>query len=69
LLWEVGVFFDAFQKTKASGRRRGVSSVADANYITIFTPDEVKVFDAEVSKLHITGEAVMKGWRCPKTKL
>jgi hypothetical protein len=45
------------------------SKLADANYITIFTPDEVKVFDAEVSKLHITGEAVMKGWRCPKTKL
>ena len=45
------------------------SKLADANYITIFTPDEVKVFDAEISKLHITGEAVMKGWRCPKTKL
>jgi hypothetical protein len=27
LLWEVGVFFDAFEKTKASGGRRGVSSV------------------------------------------
>jgi hypothetical protein len=27
LLWEVGVFFDAFQKRKASGGRRGVSSV------------------------------------------
>eukprot|EP00956_Cyclotella_meneghiniana_P035503 scaffold115472_cov29-Cyclotella_meneghiniana.AAC.1 len=45
------------------------SKLADANYITVFTKDEVQVFDAEATKLNIEGEAVMKGWRCPQTKL
>jgi hypothetical protein len=45
------------------------SKLADANYITIFTKDKVKVFDAETARVDISGEAVMKGWRCPTTKL
>lgn len=43
--------------------------LADENYITIFTKDEVKVFDAETTKLNIDGHIIMKGWRCPETKL
>jgi hypothetical protein len=43
---------------------------ADANYATLFTKDEVRVFDLELTKINIEGEAaVMTGWRCPKTKL
>jgi hypothetical protein len=43
---------------------------ADANYATLFTKDEVKVFDLELTKINIEGgAAVMTGWRCPKTKL
>jgi hypothetical protein len=45
------------------------SKLADANYITIFTKDEGKVFDAETARVNISGEAVVKGWRCPTTKL
>jgi hypothetical protein len=42
---------------------------ADANYATLFTKDEVRVFDLELTKINIEGEAaVMTGWRCPKTK-
>jgi hypothetical protein len=45
------------------------SKLADANYITIFTKDhEIQVFDGELSKVNIKGEAVMKGWRCLNTK-
>jgi hypothetical protein len=44
-----------------------VCKTADANYITIFTKDEVKMFDAETAKVKIEGEAVMTGWRCPQT--
>ncbi|KAL7505598.1 hypothetical protein ACHAXN_004225 [Cyclotella atomus] len=43
---------------------------ADANYATLFTKDKVRVFDLELTKINIKGEAaVMTGWRCPKTKL
>ena len=43
--------------------------VADANYISVFTKDEVKIFDAEAAKFEATGKVVMTGWRCPETKL
>ena len=45
------------------------SKLADANYITIFTKDEVQVFDAETTKFNIEGNAIMQGWRCPETRL
>lgn len=44
------------------------SKLADANYITIFTKDEVQVFDGGLAKVNVNG-AVMKGWRCPTAKL
>jgi hypothetical protein len=43
--------------------------MADANYVTVFTQDEVKVFDAETAPFQMEGCMVMQGWRCPKTKL
>ena len=36
--------------------------LTDANYVAIFTKDEVKVFDAEMARIKVDGEAVMKGW-------
>ena len=45
------------------------SKLADANYVTVFTKDEVRVFDTEVVPFNVKGEVVMKGWRCPETKL
>jgi predicted aspartyl protease len=45
------------------------SKLANANYVTLFTKNEVQVFDAEASKFKVKGEVVMKGWRCPETKL
>jgi hypothetical protein len=46
-----------------------VCTIADANYITLFTKEEVLVFDAETAKVNIEGKAVMRGWRCPQTRL
>ena len=43
--------------------------LADANYIAIFTPEEVQIFDAETTRINVQGEAVLRGWRCPQTKL
>jgi hypothetical protein len=40
-----------------------------ASYVTVFTKDEVKVFDAETAPFQMDGCLVMQGWRCPKTKL
>jgi hypothetical protein len=45
------------------------SKLADANYITVFDKDEVKIFDAELANFKVTGKAVLKGWRCPETRL
>ena len=45
------------------------SKMADANYITIFTPEEVQVFDGNDANFKVSGQVVMKGWRCPRTKL
>jgi hypothetical protein len=45
------------------------SKLADANYVTVFTKEEVQVFDAEAAKFNVEGQVVMKGWRCPITKL
>ena len=36
---------------------------AEANYVTILTPDEVLVFDGEDLKLQINKDAVLRGWR------
>jgi hypothetical protein len=45
------------------------SKCADGNYITVFTPEEVQIFDAEAAPFKVEGKIVMQGWRCPQTKL
>jgi hypothetical protein len=45
------------------------SKLADANYTTIFTPDEVEIFNAQTTRISVKEEAVLQGWRCPQTKL
>jgi hydrogenase maturation factor len=45
------------------------SKLADANYVTVFMKDEVKIFDAATAPFQLEGKVVMQGWRYPKTKL
>jgi hypothetical protein len=45
------------------------SKTADANYVTVFTKDDVRVFDAETAPFEVTGKVVLEGWRCPETGL
>ena len=35
--------------------------LADANYIAIFTPEEVQIFDAETTRINVQGEAILRG--------
>jgi hypothetical protein len=43
--------------------------LADANYIAIFTQEEVQIFDAETAHINVQGKTVLRGWCCPQTKL
>ena len=43
--------------------------LADADYVTVFTKDEVRIFDAEAAKFNVEGKMVLKGWRCNETGL
>jgi hypothetical protein len=46
-----------------------VSKFVDANYIAIFDKDEVQIFDANNTKIKVSRAAILRGWRCPNTKL
>jgi hypothetical protein len=46
-----------------------VSKFIDANYIAIFDKDEVKIFDANNTEITVSRAAILRGWRCPDTKL
>jgi len=46
-----------------------VSKFVDANYIAIFDKDEVKIFDANNTEITVSRAAILRGWRCPDTKL
>ena len=41
----------------------------DADYIAIYDKSEVNYYDAKTTKITVSNDAVLKGWRCPKTKL
>jgi len=41
------------------------SKFADANYIWVFTPGEVKVYDGDTVKFTVSEEAVLSGFRDP----
>ena len=45
------------------------SKTADANYATVFTKHDVKVFDMEAAPFNASGKVVLQGWRCPETRL
>ena len=45
------------------------SKFADANYISIYDGKEVNIYDALTTKIIVSEAAVLKGWRCPKSKL
>ena len=42
-----------------------ISKFADANYIIIFTPGEVKICDGNKMTLSSTNEAILQEWRDP----
>ena len=41
---------------------QSTSKLADANYITLFTPDKVKIFDEITANKLILGKVVLQGW-------
>jgi hypothetical protein len=43
--------------------------MVDANYIAVYDKEEVNFYDATTTKVLITEEAVLTGWRCPVNKL
>ena len=45
------------------------SKFADANYITLLTPDEVLIYDGNTLKMTIENYAILRGWRDPTTGL
>ena len=46
-----------------------ISKFVDANYIALFDKDEVKIFDANNTEITVSRAAILRGWRCPDTKL
>ena len=45
------------------------SKLATAGYITVYDGNEVNVYDGTTTKIVVSEEAVLKGWRCPKSTL
>ena len=45
------------------------SKFADADYVAIYDEKEVNFYDNKTAKIEISEEAVLTGYRCPKTKL
>ena len=43
--------------------------LADANYISVFDKEEVNIYDANDVTIIVTRGAILRGWRCPVTKL
>ena len=39
------------------------SKFADANYVTILTPDEVLIYDGADLTIKVSSEAILRGWR------
>ncbi len=45
------------------------SKLVEADYIAIYDKQEVNFYDAMTTKIVVSEEAVLTGWRCPITKL
>ena len=43
--------------------------LASAGYIKIYDGKEVNFYDSNTTKIIVSEEAVLKGWRCPKSTL
>ena len=43
--------------------------MADANYIAIYNNDEVNFYDRNTVKIKVSEDAVLRGYKCPRTKL
>ena len=48
---------DLASDTLLSGRK-----FADADYISIYTPTEVNIYDDKTTNIIVTEKAVLKGW-------
>ena len=47
----------------------GTSKLASAGYIKIYDGKEVNIYDSNTTKIIVSEEEVLKGWRCPKSML
>ena len=45
------------------------SKLASAGYIKLYYGKEVNVYDGHTTKIIFSKEAVLKGWRCPRSTL
>ena len=45
------------------------SKFASAGYITVYNGKEVNLYDKHTTKIIVSEEAVLKGWRCPRSTL
>ena len=45
------------------------SKFTDVDYISIYDGDEVNIYDGHTTRIKVSEKAVLKGWRCPATKL
>ncbi len=45
------------------------SQLVEADYVAIYDKQEVNFYNAMTTKIMVSEEAVLKGWRCPVTKL
>ncbi len=45
------------------------SKVVDADYVAIYDKQEVNFHNTKTTRLTVLEEAVLKGWRCPVTRL
>ncbi len=42
---------------------------AEAGYTVIYDKDEVNFYDARTTKITVSEEAILTGWRCPHQKM
>ena len=42
-----------------------INKFAEANYLTVFTPDEVKIFDGKKEVISSTQQPILQVWRDP----
>ena len=53
----------------ASDTLLSVSKFADADYVTIYTPREVNIYDAKSTTIIVTEKAALEGWGCTRSGL